>query len=200
MTAIKQTKRQLQAESTKRQIFEAALRLLDNMPFEKITVRDIVKEANVSVGSFYHAYNSKLSVFYETYLIADQYFEDVVHPRLVHDTVQQRILYFFEEYAVYSSEVTSQALTKILYNSNNSCFHRKSDYGMMPILEELIQQAQNEGVFCSDPCAREIAEFFMVCIRGLVYDWCICDCSFDLKARVKSYVQRLMLSFYQNLE
>ena len=59
-------KRQQQAEQTKLNIFQAALELLEQTDFESITVRDIVRKAGVSVGSFYNAYSSKLEVFYQT--------------------------------------------------------------------------------------------------------------------------------------
>ena len=63
MEHLQKTARQIQAEQTKLQIFEAAMRLLEEQDFETITVRDIVQEAHVSVGSFYNAYHSKLEVF-----------------------------------------------------------------------------------------------------------------------------------------
>ena len=54
MEHLQKTARQIQAEQTKLQIFEAAMRLLEVQDFETITVRDIVQEAHVSVGSFYN--------------------------------------------------------------------------------------------------------------------------------------------------
>ena len=50
------------------------------------------------------------------------------------------------------------------------------------------------------PCAREltaeeIENFLMVCIRGLVYDWCICDGGYDLKEKMKMYVDALLMPF-----
>ena len=134
-------KRQLQAEHTKRHIFRTALRLLDQQDFESITVRDIVREAGVSIGSFYNAYGSKLDVFYETYRVADEHFENNVRPKLTQDTVAEQILCFFYEYARYNSVETPISLTKILYNPNNPYFRRSSDRGMLPILTELAQLA-----------------------------------------------------------
>lgn len=189
------TSRQLQAEQTKLQIFEAAMRLLETKEFDTITVRDIVQEAHVSVGSFYNAYPSKLDVFYETYQVADRYFARYVRPRLTEDSAVARIRHFFREYAAYNSDVSLFALTKVLYNPDNACFHRSSGSGMTQLLTECIQFGLDRGELSSPHTAAEIENFLMVCIRGLVYDWCTCDGSYDLKERMALYTDTLLLPF-----
>lgn len=186
------TKRQLQAEQTKRHIFRTALNLLDQQDFESITVRDIVREAGVSIGSFYNAYGTKLDVFYETFQVADEYFETTVRPRLTQPAASDRILYFFREYARYNSVETPISLTKILYNPNNPYFRRSSNRGMVPILTELVQQALDGEEFQTDCPADEIAQFLMICIRGVVYDWCLANGSYTLTDRVEEYVRHLL--------
>lgn len=170
MEHLQKTARQIQAEQTKLQIFEAAMRLLEVQDFETITVRDIVQEAHVSVGSFYNAYPSKLDVFYETYQVADNYFEQRVRPQLTEEDAVERIRHFFREYAVYNSDISLFALTKVLYNSDNACFHRENGSGMVQLLTECIQYGLDRGELASGHTAEEIENFLMVCIRGLVYD------------------------------
>ena len=195
LDAVKKNKRQLQAESTKRQIFEAALRLLEQKEFETITVRDIVREAEVSIGSFYHSYASKLDVFYETYQVADEYFDTEVRRRLTQPTAKARILCFFEEYAFYNCKKTAFPLLKVLYNPNNAYFHRSRNYGMQPMLVELVQQALLSGEFKSTLSAERIAEYLMVCSRGVVYDWCLAAGEYSLTERLMEYVQMLLCAF-----
>ena len=195
MEHLQKTARQIQEEQTKLQIFEAAMRLLEEQDFETITVRDIVQEAHVSVGSFYNAYHSKLDVFYETYQVADNYFEQRVRPQLTEEDAVERIRHFFREYAVYNSEISLFALTKVLYNSDNACFHRESGSGMVQLLTECIQYGLDRGELASGHTAEEIENFLMVCIRGLVYDWCICDGGYDLKEKMKMYVDALLMPF-----
>ena len=195
MPEEKKGKRQLQAEKTKRQIFDAAVRLLSQKEFETITVRDIVREADVSIGSFYHSYASKLEVFYETFQVADEYFDSEVREKLTQDTAAARIACFFEEYAVYNSSRTSLSLTKVLYNTSNPYFHRSRSYGIEPILTELVRQGLTSGELTSDWDAGRISDYLMVCIRGVVYDWCLADGSFSLQERVGQYVEQLLRGF-----
>lgn len=53
------TSRQKQAIETKLRISEAAMKLLKNTSYDSIKITDICKEANVSVGAFYHYFKSK---------------------------------------------------------------------------------------------------------------------------------------------
>ena len=195
MENMQKTSRQLQAEKTKLEIFQAAMRLLEKKDFDSITVRDIIQEAHVSVGSFYNAYPSKLDVFYETYHIADEYFEEVVHPQLTQERAEERLMLFFREYALYSSTANIFALTKVIYNPNNTFFLRKKDSGMLSILNELVSYAQTTGLFGTEESPEEMARFFMICIRGVVYDWCISDGSYDLVARVDDYFPKLLRAY-----
>lgn len=195
MDEIKKNKRQLQAEQTKRQIFEAALHLLEEKDFDAITVRDIVREADVSIGSFYHSYASKLDVFYETYQVADEYFDSEVRSRLTQETAEAKIMGFFEEYAIYNSSRTSLSLTKVLYNPNNPYFHRARDYGMQPMLTELVRQGIESGEFRTEWDAGQIADYLMICSRGVVYDWCLANGGYSLSERLRDYVRMLLCAF-----
>ena len=191
MEAGKGIRRQ-QAEDTKRHIFHTALRLLENCGFETITVRDIVKAAEVSVGTFYHYYSTKLDVFYETYQIADEYFDQQVRPILTQAAARDRLLCFFDEYAKYSSEVTSLSLTKVLYNSNNHCFNRSVDHGMLQVLLEQVRLGVNEGVFPATESPEDIVYFLMISVRGLVYHWCTRNGDYPLRPAMARYVSRLL--------
>lgn len=192
--AEKKTRKQ-QAEETKRHIFHVALALLNQRAFEDIKVRDIVEAAQVSVGTFYNYYATKLDVFYETYQLADEYFEESVAARLVQESARERILLFFDEYARYSSEITDISLTKLLYNSNNKCFDRQEKYGIRRVLRELVQYGLDRGELKGVEPADAIAEFFLIAARGLVYHWCTNDGAYSLRGAMAQYIARVMNAY-----
>lgn len=192
MNRAEKTKRQVQAEETKTKLFQAAMRLLEKEGFDSITIRDIVREANVSIGTFYNYYETKRDVFCQTYQIADAYFQDEVYPELMQLPVEDRLPYFFDAYTDYNCMVTPLALTKIIYHPDNKNFHRRNDYGMIPILIELVDQVKEAAIFHTEEPSEEISQFFMVCLRGVVYDWCTCDGSYDLKEAIRQYSRKLM--------
>lgn len=194
MDAIKKTRKQ-QAEETKRHIFETALKLLDQRDFEQITVRDIVKAAEVSIGTFYNYYETKLDVFYETYQLADEYFEETVEPLLTQERAYDRILCFFDHYARYSCQITDLSLTKILYNSNNHCFNRAGGQGMRAVLEKQLRYGLDRGELRATESEADMAEFMMIAVRGLVYNWCTRDGSYPLPEAMCRFAARLLKTY-----
>ena len=195
MDAENKSKRQLQAEQTKDNLFIAAVELLTEKDFDDITIRDIVARAQVSIGTFYNYYSTKIEVFYETYRIADHYFTETVAPLLSQGTVLERIMAFFDYYAHYSSDLTDMRMTKLLYNPDNTFFSRDPHQGMVGVLIGILQQGPEEGALAGGESADEIAEYLMIAIRGLVYNWCTCNGSYDLAAATQKFVHRL-LAYY----
>lgn len=189
------TKRQIQAEKTKDSLFAAAVELLEEKNFDAITIRDIVTRAKVSIGTFYNYYSTKMEVFYETYRVADHYFTSTVAPQLVQATALERILCFFEHYARYCSEMTDMQMTRLLYSPDNPWFNRDPEGGMVGVLIKEVERGLAEGELAGDDSAREIAEYLMIAIRGLVYHWCTLDGAYDLNAAVPKFVRRLIAAY-----
>ena len=52
-------RRKLQSQETERKILYAALDLMRERGFEKVSVRDICKAAGITTGAFYHHFPSK---------------------------------------------------------------------------------------------------------------------------------------------
>lgn len=194
MVTEKKTRRQ-QALDTKVHIFNTAVSLLERQEFDSITVRDIVRAASVSVGCFYNYYSSKLDVYYETYFLADEYFESTVAPALKGLDFEPAIYLYFDYYARYSSEITSLSLTKVLYNSKNKCFDRRLEHGMMPVLVQVIQRALDSGALVSGEGPQDIALFFLIAVRGLIYNWCTNDGAYDLREAMRKFVSKLLRAY-----
>ncbi len=194
MSGVKKTRRQ-QAIDTKVHIFNTAVGLLERQEFDSITVRDIVRAADVSVGCFYNYYSSKLDVYYETYFLADEYFEVTVAPALEGLKFESAVHLYFDYYARYSFEITSLSLTKVLYNSKNKCFDRRLDHGMMPVLVQVIQRALDSGELSCSEDAQDIAQFFLIAVRGQIYNWCTNDGAYDLREAMQKFVSRLLRAY-----
>ena len=196
MTEENKTKRQLQAEQTKLKLFNSAVELLAERDFESITIRDIVEQANVSIGTFYNYYSTKLEVFYETYQVADGYFNEVVEPQLTQPTCRERILCFFGHYAHYSGELTDRKLTRLIYSPDNPCFNRPQENSMVGVLARVLQDGLDSGELAGHgDSAQEIASLLMISVRGLTYHWCTTGYAYDLAGATLQFVQRLLRAY-----
>ncbi len=190
------TKRQLQAEQTKLKLYNTAVELLAERDFDSITIRDIVDRANVSIGTFYNYYSTKLEVFYETYQVADHYFNEVVEPRLTQATCRERVLFFFDRYAHYSGELTDRKMTRLLYSPDNPWFNRPQENSLVGVLIRVLQSGLDSGELDGrGDSAQEIASLFMISVRGLTYHWCTTGYAYDLTASTLQFVQRLLRAY-----
>lgn len=195
--AEKKISRQKRAQQKKEMIFNCAFELLKEKNYESITVRDIVRRAGISIGSFYDYYDSKLDVFYETYVLADQFFDETVRASLQQSTAYERILCFFDYYARYNDDLTDIRLTKLLFNVENKCFNRESDIGMHPLLVETIQWGMKRGeIKSTTESAEQIATYLQIATRGLVYHWCTVDGSYNLRDAMAAFVKKLLRIYF----
>lgn len=193
----KQTNRQLRSEHTKLNLFNTAVGLLAEKPFEEITIRDIVAKAGVSVGTFYNYYNTKMDVFYQAYSVADRYFADTVAPQLKSESARERMFLFFEYYARYSSEISGLKLTRLLYSVDNPHFMRNAPNGMIETLVKILQYGLSTGEFITrGDTVSEMAEFFMISMRGVVYNWCTAGGNYDLSSMISRFTNRALCAYH----
>lgn len=190
MTQEKQTNRQIQAQQTKDKVYQVAIHLFETKGFENITVDEICKVANVSTGTFYNVFKSKYEILDRIFELADNYFTDHVHEKLSNLPYQDAILTFFDHYASYTYD-RGFTFVKQLYSFRNNLF-AKDNRPMLLVLRDIIQTAINKKELSTNLSSDEIVQFLFVCVRGVVYDWCLRDGKFDLKNRIHEYVIRLI--------
>ncbi|MGO9409566.1 MAG: TetR/AcrR family transcriptional regulator [Spirochaetia bacterium] len=186
------TKRQKQAAATRKRIYETAMRLMRANGIADVTIADIAETAGVSVGAFYHYFESKDAIFFETYGIADDFFlEEVIHS-LTGKSVRDRIVQYFDYYAKFNMD---QGLghIQLLYNSKNKHFIDTSRF-MISAFRALVHEAIVKGEIIVDWSADEITDYFFIAARGIVYDWCLHDASFDLPAKMHRFIEHLAFS------
>lgn len=192
----KKTKRSLQAEATKKKICDAAIKLIEEKGLNTMTIQDINERAGVSVGTFYHYFSTKEDVFFELYRMADEYFEEVVLPRLQEGshTVHEKIVLFFQYYAQFNVEKGLEYVSQ-LYSTKNKFFIAKNRY-MIQLLSELVSEGIENGELTSYYGSEEITNFLMHFSRGAVFDWCLHDGEYDLVDYTVTHL-KLLLKIYE---
>ena len=66
-------RRKLQGKETERRILNAALDLMRDRGFDKVSIRDICKEAGITTGAFYHHFSSKEALLESGFAPLDDY-------------------------------------------------------------------------------------------------------------------------------
>jgi AcrR family transcriptional regulator len=184
------TKRQIQARNTKEKIYRTSIELMEKKGLDKITVKEICKEAGFSIGSFYNCFKSKNDILNYVYMVADDYFLETVSSDMKDGSTNDKIVRFFCYYADY---VVHDGLdfVKHLYNPWNKMFIKKGR-SMQAVLESIIVEGQRLGEIQTGIEPDEIVEYLFIAVRGVIYDWCLHDGQYDLVEFTRNYVKRLI--------
>ncbi|GAA0076497.1 TetR/AcrR family transcriptional regulator [Clostridium sp. CTA-5] len=189
----KLTKRQIQAINTKNKIYNTATKLMQKEGYDSITIQNICEKAGVSVGSFYHYFESKNDILIELYKKADDFFYDNVKDKLSSKNALDKIIEYFGYYAEYNQN-TGIDMMKQLYNSNNKMFITKGR-NMQTILDEIIREGQEKNEIINEMTPQYITRYIFVLMRGVVYDWCLHDGEYNLKQEMNNTLKQLITIF-----
>jgi AcrR family transcriptional regulator len=184
------TRRQEQALETKNRIYNAAVELMERKGFDNVTVADISKAAGVSIGAFYHYFESKNDILAEIFHRADEYFSTQVAPSLGEKPAPEQILEFFDHYARFNI-ASGVAMVRQLFNPMVR-FFAWEDRPMLAILRELIRRGQERGEIRTDMSPEEMVRFLFVVARGLVFDWGLREGSYNLESMMRHYMERVI--------
>jgi AcrR family transcriptional regulator len=186
------TKRQEKAVETKNRIYAAAIELMDRKGFERITIADISKKANVSVGAFYHYFDSKNDILAEIFRKADEYYSTRVLPALKANTksIPSQLIEYFDYYAKFNI-ASGVEMTQNIFNPKIKFFIKKGR-PMHAILEDLIRKGQEKREIRANASPEELARFLFILARGIVFEWSLYEGRYDLKATMHKYIKILV--------
>jgi len=184
------TKRQEQALETKNRIYTAAIDLMDRKGFENITIAEISEKAGVSVGAFYHYFESKNDILAEIFHQADEYFSTQVASGLTKESIPDQIVEYFDHYARFNM-ASGVEMTQQLFNPKIK-FFIKEGRPMLTILQDMIRVGQENGEIQADAEPEELTRFLFVMARGVVFEWSLYDGSYDLEATMHKYIESLV--------
>lgn len=165
-----------QAERTKKKLERVALKLFTKQGFDRVSIRDICKEADVSVGTFYHYFESKEHVFLERYTHqADQLNQCFL--RFEDRPAKERIL---ELACCYAENVQNAGveMMRLLYNPKSAAGREQGT------LRQLFSQILTQE--------REV-ELLLLGVQGVVYDWCKSGGEYDLREKMFEFLEVVLI-------
>ncbi len=183
MSEKTETNRQKQAEETKNRIYRAAIELLEHKGFENITIAEISRKADVSVGAFYLYFSSKKDILSEVFNKADIFFSRDVLPLLSGKTAPEQIIEYFIQYVNLNLE-NGVETTKHLFSPNVTFFIQK-ERPMHDILVGIIRKGQEKGELRTDVTPDELERLLFVNAWGTIFEWNLHNGKFDLKSTME---------------
>lgn len=182
----KMTNRAKQAEKTKKKIFKVGMDLLRKKGFDDVSITDIVKKANVGIGTFYHYYESKMDLFMDLYRDGDKLFKEDVSKMVEGKNAKESLTAYFKEYCNLVEKDGIEIVSKI-YIPENTLFITEPR-PMYDLLLKIVEEHKDELKFSKEMKPREICDEIMLIARGVVFDWALHKGSYDIYEKMNKMI------------
>ena len=169
-------RRERRKEETRQRLIEAALSLMQEKPFEQISVEEITERADVAKGTLFNYFPTKehLLMAYMQEMVEEVYeFLEQLHPESAESQweVLRQVMRFIAEH-----DGRSLALTRSMFAA---CCHNDHLRQMVAsMIEEATQHAlmgfqkgQATGEFRQDVSARDLAHYAVRLYRICLMEW-----------------------------
>ena len=190
-------RRQAQARQTERNILQAALTLMRERGFDKVSIRDICKQAGITTGAFYHHFPSKESLLKKGFARLDDYMEAALRGHEA-DEPAERLGHILSAYARFmeeeGGELTGRYYVRRITDPTTQSMD-SSRYTLRAMVE-CFRQAQREGILASGRSPEWVADFCYRHFRGVVIDWVLHNYSYRLLPKMEEDYQ-LFTGFFQ---
>lgn len=202
---MKKNTRKLEAQETKKRIYEAAVTLMHTHGLDGFTVDEIVKAANVSKGSFYVHFKSKYSLIAEHVSTVDNDYE-IFYQSIKKDIpARDKLILLTEKIAqVMIQEVGFKTMRTIyevaLKNADGTQAVLNHNRKLRHIYEEIIRQGVEAGEFKETLDFQVISQHLVMGVRAMTYEWCVRYPNFDLKKEVVQHLSYLIEGISKNIE
>jgi len=168
------TVKPLEREAKRRDILDAAHRLVTTKGYERMTIQDILAQLEISSGAFYHYFRSKPEVLEA---LVDRIREESGAPllRIVRDpalSAGEKLRAFFDtlDQLRLARQATVIALLQVWYTDANAVVRQKVEAATtvwrVPLINEIARQGVREGLF-STPFPDLAGEVVLALTNGL---------------------------------
>ena len=178
-------RRKLQGKETERRILNAALDLMRDRGFDKVSIRDICKEAGITTGAFYHHFSSKEALLESGFAPLDDYMAGALagHEGEPPDLRLWRILSAYAKFMEQSGELIGRYYQRRIAEPGTRSMDA-TRYTLRAMLD-CFRQAEGEGLLRPEHPPEWVADFCFRHFRGVVIDWALHQYSYPLLPKMQ---------------
>lgn len=189
-------RRKLQSQETERKILHAALDLMRERGFDKVSIRDICKAACITSGAFYHHFPSKEALLEYGFSPLDDYMRSALENSEGEPPDQRlwRLLSAYGRFMEHSGELIGRYYQRRIAEPSTKSMD-PSRYTLQAMVA-CFRQAESEGILASGHSPEWVADFCFRHFRGLVVDWVLHSYSYPLLSRMEEDYQLFVTLFH----
>lgn len=184
------TNRQKQAINTKLKITRVAIELYKEKGASQVTVQDICGASDISVGAFYHHFNSKNDILSTSYEQVDRLIKERIGHQ-VYDNFIHRLVVLFTESATLTDELGWTFLSGVYKNllAKTPDYVLANERYINQVVSECLVQGVEAGDLNPQTDIDTLRNTIVRIARGAIFDWCLHEGTTDLTKTMLSDVQ-----------
>lgn len=185
---------------TEQALMRAAMELCVLKDPDRITVREICSKAGVSVGAFYHHFESKHQLFCSAFESFDRALNAHMEQRCVKKEPLDALTSLLLFQVTFISQEASPALAHyycaILKDPNHAAVDPERSY--YRYAEQCVRRLAEAGQLRPDCTTQKIANLCICFVRGWLIDWVLHAYSYDIVEQVRSVLPILFRGFLRD--
>lgn len=174
--------REQHKNETNERIREAIETLVQEKSYDSITIREICKEAGISIGSYYKHYNSKDDIIFQTIRSSAQRTNVELKELLSGKTGYENMMIYVDFQMSILSDYKISWMREIfrtyLYGTNGQLMDRNSIY--YKTILGIVKQGQKDGSIRNKIAAEDLSWMVLKSIIANFFAYCMESGSFDL--------------------
>lgn len=192
--------RQLQHKATLEAIRSAVDKMVDSVGFDAMTIRDICKEVDITVGTFYHYFSSKNELLKDRYIRSNEHFQTYYEENLASLDELEALRLFFDHYFEYSGTRVYQLYKRFMQVRIDE-YEKWSETDpdrIRGLILEIIISGQKKGSIRNDRSAEDMAEFINILLQGFTTTYVTYDREAPERTGVKAIIRECIDSLGAN--
>ncbi len=178
----------LDTQSRQEQIIKISLEIIKNHGIQKLTMREIAKQAGSSEQAIYRHFENKLAILYSIIEYFNEHlsasFKETSTPNNIIEKIRLLIdvhLNYLSENPAFASVIFSEEIFQneiSLVENVREALDKRLNH-----INELISEGQEKGEIRNDISSEHLAHIFLGTLRLLVTNWRLSSYSFDLRQK-----------------
>lgn len=176
-------KKLVNAQKTRQRIIDCALKLFAEKGYKNVTVDEIIEKANSSKGAFYNHFPSKDVLIYEIIKFKDTlYIEWSKDINALNSAAEKLKLFSHNLFMLNSTtpDLSPILLTMEINNPQISDLFLDQNRYLFKLLNPIFVDGLNSGEIKTKLPADELIRYFLTITTGVLSQWCIHKCTFDI--------------------
>lgn len=181
--------------SEKDRIFNVAVKFLEKVGYEKLSIRKICVEADISVGKFYTYFKNKQELLSHFYNIALKDFDQKLKSEDFSNlSLHEKITEFYGIYMEFTQSFGVEFVMHYFDSQNEEMDIHSNNNHIMMVTDQFITEAIQKGYILPEGrSVHEISIDLCMIVKGIIFTWVAERGRFDLPAVTRDMYKRALV-------